>query len=740
MLKKTLLVLSLISAFVFGLNAQSIKGSESVSYFQTPAQGVKFAKGYVFMSYDNVLANAKKEEQQAKNSSMGSNFGALGAAVADAANDGLDAIQSFNTALDAFKDKDGRFATWNFVPAYIIAPTETDKNVNVEIFVMNEPDPSPSARMPTTADKNGYYDVPYYVNCRYKVTSADGTVLHEENLGVLQGTQKTKDYTPAAAPTMGSMSDMTTVTEGIPIQDEIGTNKAYNAVRTAVFARFGFGQFYAPIKLGVVKESKASKKMIGPTLDIFENKAGLILTKEEKAVVKAFADEMEKVVGSASEKTKWVALHNLSVCYAWLEDGAKAKQYYTEYAAEIKTTLDKMECWNLCLAGKMTGKEMKAKCGSTFIGGKDQKKFAQYNNISNFVNYYADGAVKHEQLLKTINRDLARFVDFYGINDLLCQLYEIDFPYQFLPLQDMKGAPKDLKGVITKEGMEPIEYRVKYNNKRKIKELEADQSTVLEDGSKEKLFTREIKPTYDEDGRYSHIETDAGSWARDMSTGGYYTKMNAIYDPLVGATTANINNITKKAGFLGERTSNEKVQLKVDLEGNIFFTGESNYFKANAFFKGIMSANGIVPKRVDTYSKFSTKTIINEQGVMTDWLWTGNVKTSIGAMMSSRAQSLTADEMVRGIKYLETDENGNPTKAEAIFKLKGSMDIEAKMSMKEFFAKSYATGSVPTGEMSSENIDITQAGEWDCTFEYDENQNWTSMKIGPYTATREIKY
>lgn len=752
MLKKTILTLAIFSMIALVTNAQSIKSIGKTSYFQAPSQGIKFETANVYMSYDQALATTKKEAQQAKNTATGSKFGALGGMVAETANSALDGMDAFSKVMTALQDDEGRFDTWKFVPEYILAKAETDKAVNVEIYILNEVNDDPMGnKAPTTADSEGYYDVPYYVNCRFKITDYQGNLLHEENLGILSGTMKTKNYTPPTVNHVGSIGEglKATVKEAstannaslsdipeLSIEDELGTNAAFRAVRGAVYSRFGFSTLYAPMGLGVVKEAKATKKMIKPTLAIFENKEGFLLSVEEKKTVTAFAEELEKNLGATTDKSRWVALHNLSLCYAWLEDGEKANSYYKQYGEAIKNTLDKMECWNKIIKKEMTSKEMKAKCGSTFIGMKDQKRFTLYNDIANFVEFYPAGAKRYEKLFYTINRDLAKFTDYYAVNDLLCQLYEIDFPYQFFPLNNMKGTPKDCKAVITKEGAEPIEYRVKYNHKGNIKQLQADQVTELADGSKEKLITRNIEPQYsDETGKYKYLETGNGNVQAPSRTT-YYYGYKHYYDPVSNMTSATVTNITRKsAGLFMDRSANETIQLKVDLDGNIYFTGKSSYFKANAFFKEMLDAYGITPKRVDTYTKFSTKANINEQGVMTDWTWTGNVKTDFNGAMESRTQNLTAKKMVRGIKFNDVDDHGNAVGADFIFELDGSMNISQKVSVGDFFRTWGATA-----ETSSEGFNVKKNGTWETSFEYDAQGNWTTMVIGPYTATREIKY
>lgn len=749
------LVFGLLFLFTLGFivpaSGQSVKGG-TISYFQAPSDGVKFKTANVYVSYDQTLATAKKEAKQEKNSAMGSKFGALGEAVANTANSALDMIGSYKKVMATLQDDQGRFATWDFVPKYITAKTDNKKGVNVEIFILNEQNPDPMGpKAPTTPDKNGFYDVPYYVNVRYVITDEIGGLIYKENLGALSGTMKTKDYTPPTPTTPGAslsqaaneIASVSTDDTDLPIEHKLGVNAAYRAVRSAVFARFGFSTLTTDMKLGVVKEAKGTKKMIKPTLEIFENKESFLLSDEEKKEVRAFAEEIEKSLGATKEKTKWVALHNLSLCYAWLEDGEKATMYYNQYADAIRTTLDKMDSWTKVMSKEMTFKEMKAKCGTTFIGMKDQKKFALYYDIANFVKFYPAGAKRYEKLFYTINRDLARFTDFYAVNDLLCQLFEIDFPYQFLPLNNMVGEPKNLKATITKEGMEPIEYRVKYDRKGRVKNFEADQISKQEDGSKEKLITRDIKPVYDkETDKYLYLETgglngQSQMVARKVRVNSFeFTGYKYYYDPVASMTKAHLDNITKKAGgIFADKSSNEDLQMKVDLEGKMYFTGTSSYFKANAFFKEMLNSYGIVPKQVNTDTKFVTEATINENGVMTNWIWDGSVKTDLNGTFEGRTQNLKAEKMVRGVKYTEVDDKGNPVKAEYTYEMKGSMNIAQKVSVKEFFQTWGAAGDV-----SSESFDVKNNGVWDCTFEYDEAGNWTKMQIGPYTAIREIKY
>lgn len=736
---KNFFLLAIAFLAIGHLGAQSIKGPEQISYFQAPAQGVIYEYADVYILTDKALEEAKLEAQKEKNAAMGAKFGALGQAVSGVANNAMDYTAKMSKAIEALKDDKGRFAVWSFVPQYIIANADIKSNVIVEIYVLNDEDPSPSAGMSTlNPDKNGYYDIPYYINCRYKVSTARGEVLVEENLGTLSGTMKSKNY-KAPAPSSGGMLSVTVEeSDELTESERIGINVAYNRVRQDVFGRFGFGTFSSPIKLGVIKEIKDSKKLIEPVLSIFENKNALLLNAEEKEQVKNFVDIIELNISSCSDKTRWVALHNLSVCYAWLEEPEKAASYYKKYGEEIKETIDEMAKWNLLLQGKLPKEDRKG----LVIGMKDQKKFRNYKDIETFVTYYAAGTKKYEKLMLSINRDLGKFVDFYAHNDLLCSLYEIDYPFQFFPLQDFEGMPKKMEGTLTKEGREPISYQVKFDSDRRIKQLETEQISRGDDGSKEKLYSRELKPTYDENtGKFLDIVTDAGLWQQSMASNIYFSgKLNEVFDPLLRETSRRANNITKKAGIFSSKTSDEIVQLRVDLDGNIYFTGNNNYFKANAIFKDILTSNGIEPKRTDTKSTFTTKASINENGVFTNWSWNGNVSTSFGASFSTLEQSITATNLLREIIILEQDEKGNPAKVKYNFDMKGSLNIGQRMSFKEWFTESYAQGGVPKNKVSEDSFEFSSDLEWPCLFKYDEQGNWIEMKVGPYTASRTFKY
>lgn len=743
---KNLLIVCLIASITpVKIHAQSFKGKERVNYFQAPAKEVQFATANVFVNTDIALRNAKKEASQKKVSKLGSKLGGFGKAVSGLVNKAIDITAETQNILDAAKNEKGHFSTWQFIPPYILYDrTKVKKKVNVEIFVLPENPKNPMGmdeRLPSKPGNDGYYLIPWSVNCRYQVTDARGTLIMEDNLGLISGKTKTKHFKPATAPKkVGTATISEGKHQGMSASYEIAINQAYNRVRKEVFAQYGFGQFSVPSKLGKVKEIKALKKQLPMALNLFENKKGLLLNQDEKNELTQYVETLEQNINKCSDKTRWVAYHNLSVCYAWLEDIEKSQQYIQAYRNEIADTFGKMEVFSKLVKMKLSKEERmaaKEKYGSLAIGTKDMKKYSNYKAIETFVRYYPKGANSYPKLLFTINRNLAQFVDYYAHNDLLCQIFEIDYPFQFLPLQEFKGTPKAMSGQIIKDGSETIEYKVKFDSKRHIKQLNASKTALTSEGKKDKIHSRNICPVYNKDGRYTNMTIVSPKHKRYYFNA-YDGEINEVYTPLVGKTYGEADNITRKTGFFKDRESSEKVQLRVSLDGVIYFNGKSKYPRVNAIFREILDGNGVVPKRPYTSTKFNTKALINNEGVFTEWDWHGSATSFLGNAKEVRNQKLSAQSMDRNIKFSKADDKGNPVKVNYDLKIDGKVSMKEKIGFKNTLKWLFLDGVAP--QVASDQFKIASNIDWNCKFKYDEKGNWVEMQVGPYIAKREFKY
>lgn len=710
-----------------GFIGAPMKGPDHVDYFQCPADGLKYERADVFLSMDSELMKFELKKQTSAMSGFaskaGSKLGKVGKFIGD---NTADIIGKVNDILAGFMlDETGVWDKWYFAPEYIIADADQKKAIRVEVFVLprdeNE-DSSPTSMMnekkpaPQFNEKTGGYMVPYKINCRMEVTSPRGELIMRRDLGELSGKAFSKTYyeTDEKSPS------------GLKTATALGINASMNEVRRIVFGPFGFGQFSATIKLAKLKDIKAAKKLTDEVIDVFTGKRGLLLHDDEKAKIQNYVNIVEKNFSKLKSKNRWLGYHNLSVCYAWLENIEKSNESYENYRKEMKPILDKFELRDKIIAGEAESMSFVS------IGMKAEAKYAAFNQIRDFVKNYPSGANRYPDLLIAMNRPLKKFVDFYTYNDLLAQLYQVNYPYQFFPLNDFHGNPKKMHGVLTKEGAKPIEFDVKCDRKRRIKEIQLEQ-LIMRNGKEDKLKSRQLQPIYNKDnGQYVMLSNpNQRNIFNDDDT---RKQLRSIVAPLTKKTKGKAVNIMKHSGFFTDKSANEHVQLQFDLNGRMYITGYNNYFRAPELFQDVLVSNGIEVKKENTTSKFTVESNINKQGALTYWKWDGSVKTSVGG-----GATINGEKVLREVKVTETDDKGYPKKLEYTLDMSGSFKLVKGVTLKEW-ASATKNWQEAKPHVAGDKFSFKVTNTWDCEYKYDANGNWIEMKVGPYTAKRTFKY
>lgn len=678
--------------------AQSFKGPESTTYYQLPTEGLKYEKVEAYITLD----------QSGDRAMMGAVSGKLGGA--------LGANNPLSKAADAvgssMKDITEVWDTWPLKPRYIRAENGSGGVLRLEVKYKPDDTARPMG-VPPANSTTGIYQLSYKVEASMKVTTEDGTVILEKNFGVLTGNIKTN--TPYV--------HQSAAENGIGTYEYACIRVAMNKSRQELFGRYGFGVMNAKLQLGVVKEIPESKKLIPGVLEVLEAKNTLMLAPEGMAKVKELADVLEAGLSATTAKTTWVAYHNLAVCYAFLQDADKANEYLDKYYAESKESFDKVTTFG-------------QKGGSKSYGLKDLKQYEGYCNIESFVKFYPKGAKMYPALLTALNRPLKKFTDFYTHNDLLCQVYSIDFPFQFFPLNDFQGAPKNGSSSLAIDGVQfPIVIDYDFDSKRRIKEATTKQKYLKEDGSEDDRDSRKMQPIYNK-------ETDQFVMISNPNSriGGDEKSELRHFKPVLDEQTfGEADNIMRNVGLTGDKGAKETLNLEFDLDGNMYFMGKSDYFAPVPVFNEMLVSNGITVKRTDVTTVAEAKTQINEAGVLTDWIWKGNPEMSFSSLLGGDQGSIKAD-MVKHIKVVESDEKGYPKKIEYTFSAKGSFKTATAISFKQWLdATKQWKEAKPDVNGDQFTIPATTI-IWDCAYEYDAEGNWIKMQVGPYTATRSFKY
>lgn len=646
--------------------------ASNVSYFQAPTKNVQFEDATVYLMID--YERTSKQGWTSKDSLR---------------------LMLEENEINKVVDKIGRFAVWKFIPAYIHCEDANKKRAMVEILVSNIPLHNKVDSIKANGD---FIAVPYKIKCRYRISDNEGHILNEFDLGVLQGVDSTKNEQYA---------------KGLPASSLVGIHAAYRRVRQDVFSKYGFGTFETPFYLVDIPEISNLSELKSRVIDAIENKKHLLLTKSEKNILRLYADVLSYNIGLCKEEQMVDAYHNLSICYAWLEEPEKAREAYEQYGQYVDGEL----------------------------------ALSEYNALRPFVLNYPVAAVKYAPLFNVINRNMSRFVDYYTYNDLICQVFRLNYPFQFFPLNDCKGKPKSIEGNLTHLNNMPITYKVEYDAQNRIKSFSASQVVIDDEGKKEKIKINTLQPKYSKKtGEHIGITTFDGNLARVLVPA--YDKINSTSDKMAAETFCKTENLV--GGFIKMKVeTTEEVQLSMNTDGTINFQGKSVSSRPFSFLKAIADSNNIkFPSLVsENHMQFKSLVKINPDGVITLLDWKGNILLEKNKDYDNYAYIL-ADNVDYKIEILEEDSYGQPQKirSSVYMDIKNNWGSITMWDYMAFFGDSKSTMKLNEAKKARKEAamaadqSIDFSFDWDVSTKYDDRGNWTRMEFGPYLFERTLSY
>ncbi|MCF8304679.1 MAG: hypothetical protein K9I94_15495 [Bacteroidales bacterium] len=674
---KKLIVLPVIFCLM-GIMAlgQNFKDIEECTYFQLPADKLAYNKVEVFVKLD------QSKQRKMAGKALGGTIGKLGSFGKKVAKKTTEAVKDITEVWD----------TWYLVPDYI--KIEKPEG-SLKCTVTYAPDnlARPMGEPTFNATKDAYF-VPYQVDASMKVEDQDGNVVLEKNFGKLSGRVWSPEWVTEKE------------AEGMGTYEKVCVRGAIEQARREIFGPYGFGVMESNMKLAKLRKMKDSKKQLDEVIEVLENKKSFVLTPEEKDVIRNYVNLAVNEIDDAKDKRKWAAYHNLAVCYAWLEETEKAHEYlekdYEESEKSIKKVLK----------------------GRSYTGG-DTEVLMSYRAIEPFVKYYPVAANKYRKFLNVVNQPLTKFTEFYAHNEFLSQVFGIDFHYQFFPYQGYKGEPRKAACVIEIDDGRRIEYDVNFDRFGRIKEIQAEEISDDKDVAK----TRKLQPIYNKEGDFVVISNPnsrfGGASKRDL---------RHIEAPLTNKTKGEADNVLR-GGLFGHSFTD--AQLQFNLEGYAYYYTDMSYSEVYPVYKKMLPEDMKYSRAMTgTKAEFSSKLMFDENSNVTLNETEGSVSSTLPtSILDGNAKSFETDNFVRNYKVLEKDENGYPTKIK--------MDLVMEGKNQDYghnFFKHLTTWGDEGTTYDAEKFKIVKKETWNCEYEFDEAGNWSSLKMGPYTFTREIKY
>ena len=340
-------------------------------------------------------------------------------------------------------------------------------------------------------------------------------------------------------------------------------------------------------------------------------------------------------------------------------------------------------------------------------------------SIDLFVKYYPNGINKYSKLLRLLSGNLHWMVDAFTYNDLLCNVYEIDYPVQFLPLLPLNGTIKNINGEVLQEGKEPVQFKLKYDKKGRLKSLDMNR-VEYNDKQKNNVRINTLHVSYKKD-EYDKITCSSSELIRVLMP--ILVDMNQSVDKIEQVMSCKTDNVL--GGFVKLKVETEESnKIALDVDGRCHITGEKSLSRPHAALKQIATANGekfpaIVSNNSSAYNMVVD---FDDNAFVTSYQWDGYVlmEKNVGydnyAYIKADSVSFTMD-MVQ--PYTATQEG--------IMNHEVSLKVENKLDANKV-------------NVDANNSSMHLKHQWSFVVKNDEHGNWVYLKVGPYEVKRTITY
>ncbi len=346
---------------------------------------------------------------------------------------------------------------------------------------------------------------------------------------------------------------------------------------------------------------------------------------------------------------------------------------------------------------------------------------------------------KYYVFLKIVNGNLTQFVDFYTYNDLLSQMFKLNFPYKFIEQDTAVTKAKSVEGIIVHKGEIEGTYTVEYEN-GKFKQLGGYLYGRDNDGKVVKHKLNTIFGRYDKKtGEYLGISTSNGQFIRVVFPG---------YNSVMGWSAKNklptycrTENMLGSLFSLKEQTV-ETADVSIDLNGKIYIEGNTSSSIPFGLFKVLADSNYVkIPMLTsENHTEFHCEEEFDKHLNVVSRKWSGKI-----LLEKNRGENnysfIKLDDCTNVINVIETDQYGNAQKYSR--KSSGVLSINwglgNKLKIPDAFEEGRSNMSVTKVE-GKDVFDVDYDSNADVNIFYDENGDVVLYKVGSVEIIRKVNY
>jgi hypothetical protein len=342
-----------------------------------------------------------------------------------------------------------------------------------------------------------------------------------------------------------------------------------------------------------------------------------------------------------------------------------------------------------------------------------------YYSIDLFVNYYPKGVNKYTKLLRLLSGNLHWMVDAFTYNDLLCNIYEMEYPIQFLPLLPLNGNVKRVDGEVTQDDREPLYFKLKYDKKGRLKSVDMNREEY-NDKQKVNVRINTLHVSYKKN-EYDRITCSPSEFIRILMPG--IEDLNKPVDKVEQIMYCKTDNLL--GGFVKLKVETQEtnhVQLGVD--GKVYVHGEKSLSRPHAALKRMADANGEkFPSLVSSNSSaYNIEVEFDDNALVQSYNWNGYVLMEKNVGYDNYAY-IKADSVAMQVATVAPY-----TQAE-----EGLMHHNVSLTVQNQFVKNRET-------LKSHKPSYNMSNQWPVAVKFDDYGNWVYLKVGPYEVKRTITY
>lgn len=637
---------------------------------------------------------------------------------------------------DIFKSKEKPAGQWDFFPRTY---DRSKQHSAVKVVIAYLPDEMAKPMGKPMKNNKGLYTFPYRVKVQMRVFDPNNQLLMSKNFGAVSGIGHSKTW-PENAKGMGGMFKVSTDKKGGHHEDpykKACIRGAIKQCRRVVYGIYGVRIFEVPLNVAAFKKDKASEKYKKMYEEVMKSNTSGVLNAQQQQVIQQCVDYWKSIEGKVKSSEAWAVHYNLALGYSWLLDVNQARQ-------QIKQVYD----LNKGIFSKIANK-------SGSFNGKDIKVLEHYNYAQPFAEYYAAGIKdnpKYASVPGAASKKPRLFDEavYFIRNWNISRSLGIPLPLPLFAKSLLGKSIKNLDGIIYKNGQEQMDFKFEFKkghfvnaefHKGEKKQLMRSKLLASEQAKKGVVELGVPKIDNEVTAPNSFDEDCYGSFA----DGNVLEKGNEITLHLTDFTFPQVFMpfIMKNKSFSG------KTGCYCDFHVSLIGDGSDGNYSQFDFYGPGRSGFDFFDLSPEIKSKYSTP----------------KVTVNINCTQEKGESS----EIGESFKVLDKNKEGYPTKVQVTYYGKGLyFNIHANIKQK-FGETTYhemdrqdkanrevrpkvsqmlvntvkengGTISKTTNSKKETFYDVKLVKTYTIAYKFDSRGNWTQIKTGDFTVTRNIEY